>query len=426
MKGNLAIVGLQWGDEGKGKIVDVLSEKYDIIARFQGGHNAGHTVYIDKEKVILHLIPSGILWKHTTCVIGNGVVIDLKALKSEMSMLENLGVSLERRLLISKKAHLIFPYHVTYENQCEESLAEKKIGTTMRGVGPSYEDKIGRRGIQIADIENLQYLKEKLSLNIDYYKHYYRVNKNEILEAMLNEIVHVRPHIVPYLADVTMYLTDKMEVGDKILFEGAQGTMLDIDHGTYPYVTSSSTVSGGICTGLGISPTKIGSILGIMKAYVTRVGGGVFPTEIYTNEAEIIRQKGKEYGATTGRPRRCGWLDLVALKYACTINGCESLAVTKLDVLDDFDKIKICVAYQHKNEILTDFPSELWILQECTPVYKEIPGWKTNTHSLKNYDDVPLQAKNYLKAIEDYLGCSIALLSNGPTRKDIITVKGIE
>ncbi len=422
---NLAIIGLQWGDEGKGKIVDVLSQHFDIIARFQGGHNAGHTIYVDDRKIVLHLIPSGILWKHTTCVIGNGVVIDLKALKSEISALESYGIKLEHRLLISKKAHLIFPYHITYENQREEELGNNKIGTTLRGIGPAYEDKFGRRGIYIADIENLQYFKERLSLNIDYYRNYFKANKEEIIEAILNEIINYRTYIIPYLSDISMYLIDKMEVGDKVLFEGAQGTMLDIDHGTYPFVTCSNTIAGSICNGLGISPKKVGKIMGVCKAYTTRVGSGVFPTEIATEEAEIIRQRGKEYGATTGRPRRCGWIDLVALKYACSINGCDAIAITKMDVLDIFKNIKICVAYQYKNEIITDFPSELWVLKECKPIYKEINGWCSSTYSLDDYNKIPKQAKDFLKAIEDYLNCEIAIISTGPSRKDTIYIKNI-
>lgn len=422
---NLAIIGLQWGDEGKGKIVDVLAEHFDIIARYQGGHNAGHTVYIDERKIVLHLVPSGILRKHTTCVIGNGVVIDLKALKSEMDALENLGIKLERRLLISKRAHLIFPYHIKYETQREDELGNNKIGTTLRGIGPAYEDKFGRRGILISDIENLQFLKEKISLNIDYYRNYYKVNKEEILEAILNEIINIRPYIVPYLTDVTMYLIDKMEVGDKVLFEGAQGTMLDIDHGTYPFVTSSNTLSGGVSTGLGISPKKIGKIIGVSKAYATRVGGGIFPTEIHTSEAQIIRQRGKEYGATTGRSRRCGWIDLVALKYACSINGCDAIAITKIDVLDAFPSIKICVAYQYKNEIITDFPAELWVLKDCKPIYKELPGWNCNTYGITDYNKMPSQTKNYLHAIEDYLNCQISIISTGPSRENIIFLNDV-
>jgi len=422
---NLAIIGLQWGDEGKGKVVDVLAQNYDIIARFQGGHNAGHTVYKDDRKLVLHIIPSGILWKHTTCVVGNGVVIELRSLKSELLTLQELGVKLEQRLLISKRAHLIFPYHLTYERYREEELGNNKIGTTLKGIGPAYEDKIGRRGIYIADIENIQLLKEKLSLNIDYYKNYYKVNKEEILEAILSEVIELKPFVEPYLSDVTMYLIDKMEVGDKVLFEGAQGTMLDIDHGTYPFVTCSNTIAGGVCTGLGISPKRVNKILGVCKAYTTRVGGGIFPTEIHTPEAEIIRERGKEYGATTGRPRRCGWIDLVALKYACAINGCDAIAITKMDILDTFSTIKICIAYQYSNEIITDFPSESWILKECVPVYKDVPGWNSNTYGITDYKKIPDAAKNYLHAIEDYLNCEIALLSTGPGRNHVIFLKDI-
>jgi len=422
---NLAIIGMQWGDEGKGKIIDMLAERFDIIARFQGGHNAGHTVYLDGYKMVLHLIPSGIFWKHTTCVIGNGVVIDLRALKSEIDEIEKLGIKLERRLLISKKAHLIFPYHQIFERSSEESLAERKIGTTLKGVGPAYQDKYARRGICISDLENLQHFEEKLKMNLEFYKPYMKVQINELKDAIMNEIVHLRPIILPFICDISMYLIDKMEVGEKILFEGAQGTMLDIDHGTYPFVTSSSTIAGGICTGLGLSPKCIGKILGISKAYTTRVGGGVFPTEIFTEEAAVIRDRGKEYGATTGRPRRCGWIDLVALKYACKINGCDAVTITKLDVLDIFDHIKICVAYQYKGEVITDFPSELWMLQECKPVYKNMPGWRTDTHGLADAHKLPAKTKEYLHALEDYIECKIALLSTGPERQQTITLSEI-
>lgn len=422
---NLAIIGLQWGDEGKGKIIDLLAERFDIIARFQGGHNAGHTVYLDGYKVVLHLIPSGIFWKHTTCVIGNGVVIDMRALKSEIDEIEKLGIKLEHRLLISKKAHLIFPYHQIFERTSEEALAERKIGTTLKGVGPAYQDKYARRGIYIADIENLQYFKEKLNLNLEFYKPFLKVQKEELMDAIVNEVLHLRPFLLPYLYDISMYLIDKMEVGEKILFEGAQGTMLDIDHGTYPFVTSSSTISGGVCTGLGLSPKCLDKILGVSKAYTTRVGGGVFPTEIFTEEAAVIRDRGKEYGATTGRPRRCGWIDLVALKYACKINGCDCIAITKLDVLDIFDRIKVCVAYQYKGEIITDFPSELWLLQECKPVFKDMHGWRSTTHGLPDLSQLPAKAKEYLNSIEDYIECRIALLSTGPERKQTITISEI-
>lgn len=423
---NLAIIGLQWGDEGKGKIVDLLAERYDIIARFQGGHNAGHTVYLDGKKVVLHLIPSGIFWKHTTCVIGNGVVIDLRALKKEMDELESIGIRLEHKLLISKKAHLIFPYHLLFEQKMEEALGSHKIGTTLKGIGPAYEDKFGRRGILISDIENIQTIKDKLNLALDFYAHYIDINKERLLEDIINEIIHFRPFILPYLCDVPMYLMDKMDVGESILFEGAQGTMLDIDHGTYPFITCSNTTAGGICTGLGISPNKIHKVLGISKAYTTRVGAGVFPSEILSSEADIIREKGNEYGSTTGRPRRCGWLDLVALKYACKINGCDSIAITKLDVLDIFDSIKLCIAYQYKGEIITDFPSENWILQDCKPIYREMPGWKENTHSLTDKDKIPEKAKDYLRAIEDFIECEISILSTGPQRQETIFLKAID
>ncbi|MCP2604994.1 adenylosuccinate synthase [Candidatus Aminicenantes bacterium AH-873-B07] len=419
---NLLIVGTQWGDEGKGKIVDLLTSAFDIIARYQGGHNAGHTVFVKGRKIVLHLIPSGILHPKKLCIIGNGVVIDPKAFFHEINELKKLGIYIDDNLIVSKGAHLILPYHVLIEKTFEEKKGEKKIGTTCRGIGPAYEDKAARIGIKAGDFLNLNILKEKIFRNVE--------EKNKILslynqsplnpEAIFNEYKNYSEKMKKYVKDTAWILNKKIEEGKTVLFEGAQGTLLDIDHGTYPYVTSSTPTSGGVCAGLGISPDKINGILGVTKAYTTRVGMGPFPTEIFDWRGEILQRNGNEFGATTGRPRRCGWFDAVAVKYSLKINGIKNIALTKIDVLDNLDEIKICISYKYKGEILNTFPTEDWILNEVEPVYKKFKGWKKKTKGIIDFNSLPLLAKDYIKAIEDLIEAEVTLISTGVERKDTI------
>ena len=419
---NLLIVGTQWGDEGKGKIVDLLTSAFDIIARYQGGHNAGHTVFLKGKKIVLHTIPSGILHPGKLCIIGNGVVIDPKAFFHEIEELKKFGVNIDNNLFISKGAHLILPYHVLIEKTLEESKGDKKIGTTCRGIGPAYEDKAARTGIRVGDLLNLDILKEKIFRNVE--------EKNKILslynksplnpKEIFEEYKIYSQKMEKYIKDTTWILNKKIEEGKTVLFEGAQGTLLDIDHGTYPYVTSSNPTSGGVCCGLGISPDKVNGILGVTKAYTTRVGMGPFPTEIFDQTGEILRRNGNEFGATTGRPRRCGWFDAVAVKYALKINGIKSIALTKIDVLDDLDEIKICVNYKYKGEILKTFPTEDWILNEVEPIYKKFKGWKEKTKGITDFNSLPLLTKTYINAIEELIEAEINIISTGVERKDTI------
>ncbi len=417
------LVGAQWGDEGKGKIVDLLSQKMDIVARYQGGANAGHTVVIDGEETILHLIPSGILQKKTICIIGNGVAIDPVALMDEIALLESKGIQVEGRLFISHRAHLIMPYHKLLDKAKEAQAAEDKIGTTGRGIGPAYVDKASRMGIRIVDLLDRDLLKSKLQRNIE--------EKNQILhkiyhqqvldeETIIEEYLDFDRKIDPYIKDIAKYINDAADSGKSILLEGAQGTLLDVDFGTYPFVTSSNPTSGGACTGVGIGPTKIDHVLGVMKAYTTRVGMGPFPTEILNSEEVNLQQLGHEFGATTGRPRRCGWFDGVIANFAVRTNGINSLAVTKLDVLDTLDTIKLCVAYRYKEEDITSFPAELKILKECEPVYKTFPGWKQPTSDIRSYNDLPENAQNYLDALRQFTQTDISIVSVGSGREQTI------
>jgi len=417
------IVGAQWGDEGKGKIVDLLSEQVDIVARYQGGANAGHTIVIDGEQYILHLVPSGILHENTVCVIGNGVVIDPLALLEEIEFLKSKGISVDGRLWISHRAHLIMPYHKLLDQAKESKDAERKIGTTGRGIGPAYVDKVNRMGIRIVDLLDRDTLKNKLRTNIK--------EKNEILkkiyeekeidvDEIINEYLEFDKKIDPYIKDVSTFLNESLKDGKQILLEGAQGTLLDIDFGTYPYVTSSNPTSGGACAGVGIGPTKIESVLGVIKAYTTRVGMGPFPTEI-DDEADFdLRDLGGEYGATTGRPRRCGWFDAVIANFAVQINGLDSFALTKLDVLDSLEEIKICVAYKYDGKTMTTFPSEMRILENCEPVYESFPGWQQPTSEIRSYQDLPANAKSYLEAIRNLTQTGISIISVGSGRQQTI------
>lgn len=418
------IVGAQWGDEGKGKIVDLLSEKAHIVARYQGGANAGHTIVANGKKYVLHLIPSGILQDGVQCVIGNGVVIDPVALMDEIAILESLGVSISGRLFISHKAHLIMPYHKLLDKAREEHAgAERSIGTTGRGIGPCYIDKFSRSGIRIVDLLNREQFAEKLRANIE--------EKNELLtkiyereelnvENIVHEYLEFDNKIDPYITDTTLLLNNAVREGKSILMEGAQGALLDVDHGTYPFVTSSNPTSGGACTGLGVPPTAVDSIIGVVKAYSTRVGNGPFPTELHDATGEHLRKNGHEFGATTGRPRRCGWLDLVALKYSVMINGITEIALTKMDVLDDFESIKIAVGYNLDGKLLKSFPADCDSLEKITLDYVQLDGWNQSLAECKTYEQLPQKAQEYIRFIEDFVGVPVSIVSTSPDREGTI------
>ncbi len=427
---NIVVVGLQWGDEGKGKIVDLLSESADVIARYQGGHNAGHTVQINNEKFVLHLIPSGILHKNKLCIIGNGVVIDPKALIDEMEELKQRGVYIGKNLYVSENAHVIMPYHSVMENKMEELRGSKKIGTTGKGIGPAYVDKVGRVGIRMGDLLDGKAFKEKLKVNLVdvnfLLKNKYR-SKKLGLEKVYSDYMRYAEYLAPFITDTVLLINKLIDEGKNVLFEGAQGTLLDVDHGTYPYVTSSNASAGGVCTGLGVAPTKIDGVLGVMKAYTTRVGGGPFPAEIKGKFGETLRERGGEYGATTGRPRRCGWLDAVSLRYALRVDAPTGIALTKIDVLDGVEKIKVCVAYKSYNEgkkrRFKEMPTTINILERCEPVYKELNGWRKNTHGTRRLKDLPKKARAYIDYIEDLLNVKIDLISTGQERDETIVLR---
>lgn len=422
----VVIVGAQWGDEGKGKIVDFLTEKAAVVARYQGGHNAGHTVVINNEKYILHLIPSGILHKGKKCIIGNGVVIAPDALISEIDGLKKRGIDTDGNLLISKNAHVIMPYHTAIEKENENKKGNKKIGTTGRGIGPSYTDKVARHGIRMMELLTPNVFKEKLSANLStinfLLENFYKTAPLKA-DAIYDEYMRYAERLSRYIADTDVIINNKIDSGENVLFEGAQGTLLDIDHGTYPFVTSSNTIAGGACTGLGVGPTKINRVLGIVKAYTTRVGEGPFPTELKDELGESIRQKGGEFGATTGRPRRCGWLDIVILKYAIRINGLTGIALTKMDILDGMDKLKICVGYKYNGKLYEEFPKEAEILENCEPVYEEVEGWKESTLGIRDLDNLPENARQYIKKIEEMLKAEAQIISTGQKRDEIIVLK---
>jgi len=405
---NLAVIGAQWGDEGKGKIVDLVSLHFDIVARYQGGHNAGHTVMIQGKSYVLQLIPSGMLRGGKHGVIGNGVVIEPSALLAEIARMQEAGFTFQDRLHISDRAHVILPHHRWRELESEKKQA---IGTTMRGIGPCYEDKAARRGFRISDLVQTGF-QQKLR---DLYE------GNPQADEFLQQIPSFQKEIAKYICHCSSFLSDAMRQGKSLLFEGAQGTMLDVDHGTYPFVTSSSCAGGGIAAGLGIGPGSVHKVLGISKAYVTRVGGGPLPTELHNEIGELIRVRGKEFGAVTGRPRRCGWLDLIALKYAVQINGLDALCITKLDILDELDEIQLCVGYRSEEDTeVSDFPASLDVLSGCVPIYKKFEGWKSNTFAIRKLEDVPQKARRYLEFIEEYLQVPIAMLSTSPERDDTI------
>jgi len=421
---NVVIVGTQWGDEGKGKIVDLLASRADLVVRFQGGNNAGHTLVVNGEQTICHLIPSGILHKDKKCLIGNGVVVDPEVLLEEISTLTGKGVSITPRTLsLSEKAHLIMPYHKALDLARESAKGKDKIGTTGRGIGPCYEDKVGRRGIRAIDLLEPKSLEEKIRSNLE--------EKNFLLSHFLNaDILEFQPiydnylqmaqKIAPFISNVSLEIDEAARKGEKILFEGAQGTHLDIDHGTYPFVTSSNPLAGSVCAGAGVAPNKLHHIVGIVKAYTTRVGAGPFPTELLDETGDYIQKKGAEFGATTGRRRRCGWLDLVMLSDSIRYNGLTSLSVTKLDVLTGLDKIRICVAYDLNGERIDYIPASLKTLAQCTPIFEEVPGWKEEISHAVNIDQLPFEARDYLKRIEEITEVPLSIVSVGPRREQTI------
>ncbi len=416
---NLVVVGAQWGDEGKGKIVDLLTDHFDVIARYQGGHNAGHTVIIDGKKYILHLIPSGILHAEKICVIGNGVVVDLLALKKELEELRAAGVHCEGRLRVSNRAHLILDYHRLMEASDERRRGGNRIGTTNRGVGPAYQDKIGRRGVRISTLADEEVFRSCLRENIDGRSDLTSLGELD-LEEVASRNLALGEELSGYFADTATYLNQAMNEGKSVLFEGAQGTLLDVDHGTYPFVTSSSATAGGACTGTGVGPTRIDGIVGIAKAYTTRVGEGPFPTELTDGVGEEMRRRGEEFGASTGRPRRCGWFDAVIVGYSCLVNNFDTLVITKLDVLDQFPEIKICTGYRYKGSLLESFPPDIHVLDECRPEYETVKGWMGRTAGVREFNDLPALAKDYLKRLSDLLQVEIPVVSTGPDRQETV------
>jgi adenylosuccinate synthase len=420
---NRLVVGTQWGDEGKGKIVDILTEDADIVARYSGGANAGHTVVIDDQQFILHLVPTGILHKRKVCVMGNGMVIDLERLFTELEELKKRKISYHNRLLISPQAHLVMPYHKVIEKLEEKARGKHKIGTTLQGIGPAYRDKTARNGVRVGDLLNAGYFEQRVNLNLRTKDSWLSVLAEHELIDLKNkslDVLRLARKTKPLLADVGLYLHEAVKKGKNVLFEGAQGALLDVDFGTYPYCTSSNTTIGGACTGLGVSPDLVGEVVGVVKAYATRVGDGPFPTEQTNKIGEAMQFSGNEFGATTGRPRRCGWLDLVALKYTCRINGVSKMALTKLDVLDQLDPIKVCVAYRHRGKILKDFSPQLRVLEHCKPVYKELPGWKSNTCGTTSFKKLPDRAKRYVDYISKQLGTPVFMISTGNRRDQAI------
>jgi adenylosuccinate synthase len=416
---NIAVLGAQWGDEGKGKIVDLLTPNFSIVARYQGGHNAGHTVYANGRKFVLRLLPSGILHEGISCVIGNGVVVDPQALFAEIDEVESAGVAIGNRLVISDKAHLILPYHRELDLLSEARRGERKIGTTSRGIGPAYEDKIARRGVRIGDLANPGSLAEAIRHNVDARN---RIIAGSTMDSrqVLEELARAWERMAPWVTDVSLFLDRARQAGRAIMFEGAQGTLLDIDHGTYPYVTSSNATIGGVCTGLGVGPRAIDGVLGVAKAYTTRVGEGPLPTELTGELGNRLRESGQEFGAVTGRPRRCGWYDAVAVRYAVRVNGLNAIALTKLDVLDGLPELQIGTAYRCRGNTLTEMPGDLAQLAECEPVYESLPGWTSPTAGVRRYADLPREAQRYVARLEEVTGVPAAILSTGSAREDTI------
>lgn len=423
----ICIIGCQWGDEGKGKIIDFLAKDVNLVARYQGGNNAGHTVVTKNKKYVFHLVPSGILYAKTLCIIGNGVVVDPRSFIEEIKYLKTLKLNI-KNIFVSEYAHLILPYHPLLDQAKEKHRKGTKIGTTHRGIGPAYTDKAGRVGIRVGDLLFPEVFKEKVYKNCEeknfLLKNYYKektVNADEIIKEYLSYAKVLKP----YITNTTKIVNEYLDKNKKVLMEGAQGALLDVDFGTYPYVTSSNPITGGACIGLGISPTKINKIIGVAKAYTTRVGEGPFPTEFDEKFGSHIREKGKEYGATTGRPRRCGWFDAVSVSWAVLISGAKHLAITKLDVLDEVEKIKICVGYKYKGKIYKDFPSQINVVCNAEPIYEEVKGWCQSTREVRCYDDLPANAKKYIAKLEKVTAAEVSIVSVGSSREESIIKKDV-
>jgi len=429
---NVVVIGTQWGDEGKGKIVDLLTDRAHAVVRFQGGHNAGHTLVIDGKKTVLHLIPSGVLRDKVQCLIGNGVVLAPDALLKELRMLEDSGVPARERLRISEACPLILPYHIALDLAREKARGSKAIGTTGRGIGPAYEDKVSRRGLRLGDLFHRERFAAKLGEVLDYHnfalRNYFKTDAVDF-QQVLDETLEMSDEILPLVGDVTEILYQHQLAGHNIMFEGAQGALLDIDHGTYPFVTSSNTTAGGACTGTGVGPRNIDYVLGITKAYTTRVGSGPFPTELYDGNqlqdvvGKHMAERGHEFGSTTGRPRRCGWFDAVALRRSAQINSVSGLCITKLDVLDGLESIRICIGYKIGDEQRETPPVGADAFEVCVPVYEEVPGWKESTVGIKDMNALPANARAYLKRLEEVTGVPIDIISTGPDRNETIILR---
>jgi adenylosuccinate synthase len=416
---NIAVLGAQWGDEGKGKIVDLLTPNFSIVARYQGGHNAGHTVYANGRKFVLRLLPSGILHDGIACVIGNGVVVDPQALFAEIDEIAKAGIQIGNRLVISDKAHLILPYHKELDLLSEARRGERKIGTTSRGIGPAYEDKIARRGVRVGDLANPASLREAVEHNVAARN---RIIGDSTMDAgqVLEELARAWQRMKPWVTDVSVFLDRARQDGRAIMYEGAQGTLLDIDHGTYPYVTSSNATIGGVCTGLGVGPRAIDGVLGVAKAYTTRVGEGPLPTELTGEIGNRLRESGQEFGAVTGRPRRCGWYDAVAVRYAVRVNGLSALALTKLDVLDGLPELQVCTGYRCHGNTLNEMPGDVAQLAACEPIYETLAGWRAPTAGARRYADLPREAQRYVARLEEITGVPASIISTGSAREDTI------
>ncbi|MCL0048975.1 adenylosuccinate synthase [Dehalococcoidia bacterium] len=423
----IAIIGGQWGDEGKGKLIDLLAEKASIVARFSGGNNAGHTVVNKFGEFKLHMIPSGIFHSHVDCLIGNGVVVNPRVLIDEIEALQGRGIE-ATRLFISDRAHLIMPYHILLDALEEDARGKNSIGTTRLGIGPAYADKVARLGIRLGDLLNRDLFRRRLRAILNH--------KNAIItrvfeasplsfDEVYQEYCHHSDRLLPFIRETSLMVSEALEKGDTVLLEGAQGTMLDIDFGTYPYVTSSPCIAGGACLGIGISPLQIDRIIGVYKAYTTRVGGGPMPTELKDAIGDMMRERGKEYGTTTGRPRRCGWFDGVMTRFSARLNGFTGIALTKFDVLDTLPTIKICTGYELEGTVLDNPPPNFATLEKCRPVWEEMPGWQTSTHHIRNFDDLPREARQYVTRIEELVGCPVDLISVGPSREESIIVRPI-
>jgi len=420
---NIVIAGAQWGDEGKGKLVDLLAPRVQVVARYNGGHNAGHTVIVGGRKFVLHLIPSGVLHDGILCVIGNGVVVDPMALERETAELAALGVEIGDNLVLSDRAHLILPHHRGLEALSEDERGARKIGTTLRGIGPAYEDKAGRRGITLGDLRRPTSLPDKLAEARRHYEHVLRGagRKPDVdWERVVSELTAFGERQRSRIQDVSLVLQRQMAAGYSVLFEGAQAALLDLDHGTYPYVTCSAAAAGGAATGTGVPPTRIDGVIGVAKAYCTRVGTGPFPTELDGDLAHALRERGGEYGATTGRPRRCGFFDAVAVRYGVRLNGFDTLAITKLDVLDELSEISVCTGYRFEGEALQELPADSQVLSACEPVYEKLPGWRQPTVGVREWRELPENARRYVERLSELVGAEIGLVSTGPDREQTI------